>query len=490
MRPGLRPRILSVPALLPVRENFFRVVTASSLSASPPNGLFLLAVLLGGVGFIVFSTTRLKLHPFLALIVAAYAMGLCGGLNSIQTAAVLTEGVGQTVGHIGVVIACGSIIGVVLEKSGGAMVLAGTLVKWIGEARSVLAMSITGALVSIPVFCDSGFVILSPLARSLARKTGQSLATFAVALSMGLYATHCLVPPTPGPLAAAGQLRADIGSVMLLGMLVSVPVVAVTYVYAQFIGRRIVIDPVPPGLASVDAPEPTEEPAPIGRVGPVGAFSPILLPIILIALESIAALPAQPLGTGLLRTGIGFLGNAETALVLGVFLAAWIVRRQGASAFGNWCSEGLRDAGTIVLIVAAGGALGMVLRRTAMTEVVGEGLAALDLGHFNILLPFIVAAGLKISIGSSTMSMITTASLVSHLLPALGLSTGFGPVLATLAIACGAMIVSHVNDAFFWVISQMTGMSIPQGYRLISAPSIIAGLTGIAAVVVLSLFLL
>jgi len=144
-------------------------VTASSLSASSPNGLFLLAALLGGVGFIVFSTTRLKLHPFLALIVAAYAMGLCGGLNSIQTAAVLTEGVGQTVGHIGVVIACGSIIGVVLEKSGGAMVLAGTLVKWIGEARSVLAMSVTGALVSIPVFCDSGFVILSPLARSLAR---------------------------------------------------------------------------------------------------------------------------------------------------------------------------------------------------------------------------------------------------------------------------------------------------------------------------------
>jgi len=465
-------------------------VTASLPSATSPNGLFLFAALLGGVAFIVFSTTKLKLHPFLALIVAAYGMGLCGGLNSIQTAAVLTEGVGQTVGHIGIVIACGSIIGVVLEKSGGAMVLASTLVRWIGEARSVLAMSVTGALVSIPVFCDSGFVILSPLARSLARKTGQSLAAFAVALSMGLYATHCLVPPTPGPLATAGQLRADIGAVMLLGLLVSIPVVVVTYAYAQFVGRRIVIDPVPSGLASVDAPESIDEPPRENRMGSMSAFAPILLPIVLIACESIAALPSHPLGEGWLRTGIGFLGNAETALVLGVFLAAWIVRGQGRSAFGNWCGEGLRDAGTIVLIVAAGGALGLVLRRTAMTEVVGEGLAALDLGHFNILLPFLVAAGLKISIGSSTMSMITTASLVSHLLPALGLASGFGPVLATLSIACGAMVVSHVNDAYFWVITQMTGMSLPQGYRLISAPSIIAGLTGIVAVVLLSLFLL
>lgn len=467
-----------------------RAVIASPSPDHTSNGLFLLAALLVGVGFIVVSTTRWKLHPFLALIVAAYAMGLCGGMNTMQTVAALTEGVGQTVGHIGVVIACGSIIGMVLEKSGGAMVLANSLVRWIGEARSVLAMSVTGALVSIPVFCDSGFVILSPLARSLARKTGQSLATFAVALSMGLYATHCLVPPTPGPLATAGQLRADIGSVMLLGIVVSVPVIVVTYFYAQFIGRRIVIDPVPSGLSAVDAPVAADEAATPGQVGSFSAFAPILFPIILIALESIAALPSRPLGEGWFRAGIRFLGNAETALVLGVFLTAWIARRNGRAAFGDWCSDGLRDAGTIVLIVAAGGAFGMVLRQTSMTQVVGEGLAALDLGRFNILLPFIVASGLKIAIGSSTMSMITTASLVSHLLPALGLASGFGPVLATLAIACGSMVVSHVNDAYFWVITQMSGMSLSQGYRLISASSIIAGFTGIIAVVLLSVFLL
>ncbi len=466
-------------------------MTELKLPATLLTGPFLVATLLAGIAFIVVATTRFKLHPFLALIMTAYAMGLCGGLDSAQTVAALTGGVGQTVGHIGIVIACGSIIGMVLEKSGCAMVMAGTMVRWIGERRSVLAMACTGALVSIPVFCDSGYVILAPLARSLARKTGQSLATFAVALSMGLYATHCLVPPTPGPLAVAGQLRANMGTVILLGLVVAVPIIATTYLYAQFIGRRILLDPVPPGPLGVDAPAPAEDATPLpSQPGAFAAFAPIFLPIVLIALESIAALPGRPLGDGALRAMLGLVGNAETALVLGVFLTWWVVRKHGRSAFGDWCGEGLRDAGTIVLIVAAGGALGAVLRQTSMTTLVGDGLARLELGPFTILLPFIVAAGLKTAIGSSTMAMITTASLMAHLLPAMGLGSGFGPALATTAIACGSMAVSHVNDAYFWVITQMSGMSIAQGYRLVTVASIIAGFTGIATVFLLSLFLL
>lgn len=466
-------------------------MTLATLSAAARGGPSLVLGLLVGIGFIVVATTRFKLHPFLALIVTAYAMGLYSGLDPMQTVAALTGGAGQTVGHIGIVIACGSIIGIVLEKSGCAVVMANTLMRWVGEARSLLAMSLTGALVSIPVFCDSGYVILSPLARSLARKTGQSLAPFAVALSMGLYATHCLVPPTPGPLAAAGQLRADLGVVIMLGLVVSIPIIAVTYAFARVYGRRIVLDPVPAGLQSVDAPVSADVP-PFGARAPgaVAAFSPIFLPIFLIALQSIAALPGKPFGEGQLQMLVSFFGNAETALVLGVLLMAWVSRGYGRVAFGNWTAEGLRDGGTVVLIVAAGGALGAVLRETSMAQFVGESLADLDLGRFNILLPFIVASGLKIAIGSSTMAMITTASIVSHLLPAMGLAEGFGPALVTLAIACGAMVASHVNDAYFWVITQMSGMTISQGYRLITVGSVLAGVTGIAMVVLLSLILL
>jgi GntP family gluconate:H+ symporter len=424
------------------------------------------------------------MHPFLALVLTAYGMGLCAGLTPSQTMAALTGGFGKTISYIGIVIACGCIIGMVLEKSGCALVMAETMLRLIGRTRAVLAMACTGALVSIPVFCDSGFVILSPLNRSLARQTGQSLATFAVALSMGLYATHCLVPPTPGPIAVAGELRADIGTVILLGLLVTGPIVAATYAYAQFAGRRIFVAPGGGGeLAAVEAP--AERPA----YGALAAFSPILFPVLLIAAKSVADLPGHPLGDGPLRALLGMLGDPNAALVLGVFLAWFVVRGYGRAAFGTWCGDGLRDAGTIILITAAGGALGGVLRETPMAKLVGDSLASLDLGSLSIVLPFLVAAGLKTAIGSSTVAMITTASLVSPLLSSMGLALGFGPVLVTLAIGTGSMVVSHVNDSYFWVITQMSGLSVAQGYRLVTVASAIAGLTGLTTVILLSYLL-
>jgi gluconate:H+ symporter, GntP family len=457
------------------------------LPAELLTGPFLVVALLVGIGFIVVATTRWKLHPFLALLATAYGLGIAGGLTPTATVNALAGGVGQTVGHIGIVIAFGSVIGMVLEKSGCAVVMANAIVRMIGEGRSVLAMSCTGALVSIPVFCDSGYVILSSLNRSLARQTGQSLATFAVALGMGLYATHCLVPPTPGPLATAGQLRADIGSVILLGFVVSVPIIATTYLYAQFIGRRIHIDPAPPGSVGPERDGPLVTGT---RSSAVAAFSPIFLPVVLIALDSVAALPGQPIGNGFARQIIGVFGQPEIALGFGVLLTWFITRHSGREAFGEWCGEGLREAGMVILIVAAGGAMGAVLRETPMASMVGNTLSGLELGRFHILVPFVIAAALKTAIGSSTMAMITTASLISHLLPSLGLASGFGPALATLAIASGAMVVSHVNDAYFWVVTQMSDMTVTQGYRLMTMASAIAGFTGIITVLGLSLFLL
>jgi len=449
-------------------------------------GPLLFLALAAGIAFVVVATTRYKVHPFLALILTAYAMGFCGGLTPTQTLAALTGGFGKTLSQIGIVIACGCMVGVILERSGCAVVMANTVLRLIGRERSLLAMSCTGALVSIPVFCDSGYVVLSPLGRSLARKTGQSLAGFAVALAMGLYTTHCLVPPTPGPIATAGQLGADIGSVILFGLLVAVPVIATTFAYARWVGRRVFLDPGFAAEAATATPATPDLPAP----GALAAFAPILFPVLLIALKSVADLPTRPLGDGSLRAAAGLIGDPTTALLLGVMLAAWVARRYGRDALGEWCGSGLRDAGTIILITAAGGALGGVLRETPMASIVGTAVASLDLGRMSIVLPFLIAAGLKTSIGSSTVAMITTASLISPLLGSLGLSQGSGPVLATLAVASGAMTVSHVNDSFFWVISQMTGMSVSQGYRLITIASAIAGLTGIVAVGLLSLILL
>jgi GntP family gluconate:H+ symporter len=462
-------------------------------------GYFLLGLLIIAVLFIVVSTTRWKLHPFLALLLAAFGVGLFAGLPGSETISAITDGFGGTLGSIGIVIAAGTIIGAMLEKSGSTRVIAELVIRGIGKARSALAMSITGSIVSIPVFCDSGFVILSPLNRSLASETKQSLATYAVALSMGLYTTHVFVPPTPGPIAAAGTLEADIGSVILLGLAVTVPVIIVTYLFANFIGRRIYIDPSEP-IAAASEPD-NQANAGIGegdsvedkpKMSEPSAFTallPILVPMVLIALGSVSSLPSAPFGEGWMAESINFVGNPNTALIIGVFLAFRTIAPsfRGAKVYGEWVGEGLKSAGTIILITGAGGAFGSVLRATEIGTFLGQILADWNIGIF---LPFLVAAALKTAQGSSTVAIITAASIMLPLLPGAGLADGLGPVLVTLAIGAGAMTVSHANDSYFWVVSQFSGMDVSQAYRLQTAGSAIAGITGMAAVFVLSLFLL
>ncbi len=453
------------------------------------NGYILIVLLVLSILFIVFSTVRLKLHPFLALLAAAIGVGLLAGLPAQQTISSLLDGFGSTLGSIGIVIAAGTIIGSILEKSGGMIVIANKIIQWLGEDRSVLAMSITGAIVSIPVFCDSGFVILSSLNRSLASKTKRSLAVFATALSMGLYTTHVFVPPTPGPIAAAGTLNADIGSVIIIGLLISIPVVFVTYLFAIYRAKHIYIDPNVAEDPKIQSDPGIDHDLPsIGKQkGFVTYMSPILIPVLLIAVGSIAALPSQPFGTGLGKTIISFFGNPTIALLTGVIFAFLAVSGNGLKVYGEWVGDGLRDAGTIILITGAGGAFGGILQATHIGAFLGNSLAGWNLGIF---LPFIIAAALKTAQGSSTVAIITTASIMLPLLATIGMDQGVGPVLVTLAIGAGGMVVSHANDSYFWMVSQFSSMDVSQAYRLQTVGSAIAGVTGICAVYVLSLILI
>jgi len=456
------------------------------------HGYLLLGLLLIAVLFIVLSTVRWKLHPFLALLLAAFGVGLLSGLPATDTVSAITDGFGSTLGSIGIVIAAGTIIGSLLEKSGSTHVIADLVIRGVGKARSALAMSITGAIVSIPVFCDSGFVILAPLNRSLASESDSSLATFAVALSMGLYTTHVFVPPTPGPIAAAGTLGADLGSVILLGLVVTVPVVLVTYLFAKMAGNRIYIDPAESTKTpdeAFDFDESPEEGKGFHRPSSATALLPILVPMLLIALGSIASLPSTPFGKGWVTEGLNFLGDPNTALIIGVFLAFRTVgsARRGPEVYGEWVGDGLKNAGTIILITGAGGAFGSVLRATDIGSFLGQLLSG---WHIGIFLPFLIAAALKTAQGSSTVAIITTASIMLPLLPGAGMASGLGPVLVTLAIGAGAMTISHANDSYFWVVSQFSDMDVSQAYRLQTAGSAVAGITGMIAVFVLSLFLM
>ena len=445
--------------------------------------MLLIVLLLISILFIVISTSKFHLHPFLALLFAAIGFGLFSQMPLLEIVKSINSGFGGTLGSIGIVIIAGVIIGTFLERSGGAFAVAEEILKIIGEKHVPLAMSIIGYIVSIPVFADSGFVILTPLNRALSKRVKISLAGSAIALAVGLTATHCLVPPTPGPIAAAGILGADLGLVISFGLIVSAFALVVGWLFATKVASKIYIDPNPK-LSEADVEAKLKEAPSAFR-----AFTPIVIPIILIVVKSISDFPTHPLGEGSFKNILGFVGEPVVALLFGVLLAFRLPKkfdRQMLSTTG-WVGESLLSAAIIIMITGAGGAFGMVLRNSPIADVLGEHLSRAELGIF---LPFIIAAALKTAQGSSTVALITTSSLIAPLMPSLGFESGIAKALVVLAIGAGSMVVSHANDSFYWVVTQMTGMDVKTGYRTHTLATLIIGVTSIITIWVISLIAL
>lgn len=426
------------------------------------------------VGLIVYLTSRHKMNAFVVLIFIAFIFGLLVQMPLPDIVKTIRAGFGGTLGYIGIVIVAGTIIGTILEHTGAALSMTQGILRVIGKDRSPLAMSIAGYVVSIPVFCDSGYVILTPLNKALAKQSGKSMATMAIALATGLYATHCLVPPTPGPIAAAGILGADLGRVIGFGLMASIPGLIAGYLWAVHFAKKYNIE--------IDCGESYEEL--IAKYGKLpGAFHsclPILVPIILILLKSVAAYPTKPFGEGTLAKFLQFVGDPVTALMLGIPIALTLVKKDDASkAIDGWMSEGVKNAALILAITGAGGAFGKMLKASPLADFLGSSLSTLPLGIF---LPFLVASAIKTAQGSSTVSIITTASIMAPILTSLGLD----PAFTVLAIGAGAMTVSHANDSFFWVVSQFSGMDTPTAYKTYTSATAILGVTTIIGVAIMS----
>ncbi|EIF5160350.1 TPA: GntP family permease [Vibrio cholerae] len=448
----------------------------------------LILILLAVIAFIVLATTKFKVHPFLALLLAAFLGAFAYGLPADTIAKTITTGFGGILGYIGLVIVLGTIIGVILEKSGAAITMADTVIKLLGERFPTLTMSIIGYIVSIPVFCDSGFVILNSLKESLAKRLATSSVAMSVALATGLYATHTFVPPTPGPIAAAGNLglESQLGLVIAIGLFVA----AVAAIAGMLWANRF-------QAVEADIIDSQESPkqdwqalkASYGQLPSASqAFAPIFVPILLICLGSIAKFPSFPFGQGMLFEVLGFLGQPLTALLIGLLLAVRLLKSADKVAeFGERISQGITAAAPILLITGAGGAFGAVLKATPLGDYLGTTLSALGVGIF---MPFIVAAALKSAQGSSTVALVTTSALVAPLLGQLGFDSEMGRALTVMAIGAGAMTVSHANDSFFWVVSQFSRMSVGLAYRAQTMATLVQGVTAMAVVYVLSLVLL
>lgn len=434
-------------------------------------------MLLIAVVLIVIFTGKLKVNAFVVLIMIAFLFGLAIGMPPAKVLEAIKGGFGGTLSSIGIVIVAGTIIGMILEKTGAALSMTQAILKLVGKQRSPLAMSIAGYVVSIPVFCDSGYVILTPLNKALAKESGNSMAVMAIALSTGLYATHTMVPPTPGPIAAAGQVGADLGMVILFGLIAAIPAMLAGYFWAITVGKKY------------DIPADVEESytdliKKYGKLPSAGlSFLPLFVPIILILLKSVADFPTKPFGKeGWLSPAISFIGDPVTALIIGVLIALLLVKKdEMGTAVDKWMSAGIKDAAIILAITGAGGSFGRVLQGSPIVEFIKTNMTGLNMGIF---LPFIIAAALKTAQGSSTVAIITTATILAPLLGTLGLN----PALTVIAIGAGSMVVSHANDSYFWVVSQFSNMPVNTAYKAYTSATAVEGVTAMIAVAIMSLF--
>ena len=434
----------------------------------------ILLCLLAGIGVIVFLTIKFRVHAFFALIIACFVVGFGVGLPFVEILSNIKAGFGRIMQSLGLIIVMGTTLGVLLEHSGSTKVMAEFILKRVGNKRAPMAMSLTGFIVGLPIFCDSGYIVMSGLIHSLAKRTGIPIVILAVSLATGLYAVHCLIPPHPGATAAAVTIGVDFGKLILIGIGVAIPGMIVGYLWAVYAGKKE--KPI-----AVSA-EHIEKHVQLPSV--MMSFLPVIIPIVLIAINSIFAMENT---SGVLEQLFSILGEPVIALAVGILLVLMNMLKLGKQTIGKLLQEGAEKAGSILVIIGAGGAFGAVLAATNIGEHFSR---AVNLESLGIWFPFLIAFVLKTAQGSSTVAIITAASIIHPLLPVLGLATEMGQLLCVLAMGAGSMMISHTNDAYFWVISKFSGLEIKQMLRVYSVASIWMGLVTIGVVYLLSLFLL
>jgi GntP family gluconate:H+ symporter len=441
--------------------------------------MILILTIFLALAIILVAIVKFDIHPFLALFGTAIIYGLLAGMPGDLILQSISEGFGGVLGSIGLLILLGVIMGTFLEKTGGALVIAEKILRWIGEKSVTTAMLISGYILSIPVFGDSVFIMMNPISKSLSLKSKTPYAATTIAIALGATASHSLVPPTPGPIATAGIMEADLGMVIFWGFLISLVTLIPSY---YFIKKFVTKIPLVPQVAKVDAEE-----AQIVFPSAFKSFLPITVPLVLIIIASIAKYPSKPFGEGSFYTIMQFIGSPVIALFLGVFLTFLLPKKfdKRLLSASGWFGEAILIAAPVILITGAGGVFGKMLQNSGIGEMVSANMSNASWGIF---LPFIIAFSLKTAQGSSTVAMITTASIVAPLLGSLGLDSETMRVFAVLATGAGAIAISHANDSFFWAVTQLSGLTIKQGNQSHSLGTLIMSLTAISLIYLITLF--
>ena len=430
------------------------------------------------IAAIILITAIWKIHPVPILLLGAFIFGVGNNNGVIETLNIISSGFGSTIKNIGIIIIAGTIIGVFMEQRGALRIIAQKIIALIGKKRTPAAMALIGYIVSICIFCDSAFIILINLWKKIGLLAKIPLAIGATALSMGLFSAHCFIPPTPGPLAAISLLEADFAYVLFFGSIAAIAATAAGYFYACFAGKNEVLS-----LKEVVVPD--EKEVLFSRHWSI-AFLPIVIPLFLIGCASIANIKSFELPENLLRA-VNILGNPIIALSIGAVIAIFFIGKatRHELTVDGLIGKAIVDAANILIITASGGAFGEVLKNVDFSSLLPKNLDSL--GIFALMIPLFFAAVLKIAQGSSTLAILTAASVTAPLLEVLGLTSPTMKALACCAVCCGGMIVSHTNDSYFWVVTKFSGMSVRQGIKLQSLGSLVSALAAAAVILILAI---
>ncbi|MER5290937.1 gluconate:H+ symporter [Streptomyces pharetrae] len=459
-------------------------------------GLLTVAAL--GIALLLFLIIKARLQPFVALLAVSIAVGLMAGLSVTElfgtvqrsdAVSTIESGMGGILGHVAIIIGLGTMLGAILEVSGGAEVLASRLLNLFGEKRAPLAMGLTGLIFGIPVFFDVGIFVLAPIVYAAAKRSGKSILLYCLPLLAGLSMTHAFLPPHPGPVAAAGLLHVDLGWVILMGVVCGIPAVLAAWAYSAWIGRRIFV-PVPHGM--VEAAEeakravlderraPREQPVALGTVLAI-IGTPLVL-ILAATFSSIALDPSTP------RSVIEFFGHPFVALTLALLLAYYVLGvRRGWSrkSLETVSTSSLKPVGNILLVVGAGGVFGAVLKASGVAQALSDTFN--DVGLPVLVLSYLISLVLRVAQGSATVAIVTTAGIVAPLLAEGDHSQAF-VALVIMAISAGSIFASHVNDGGFWIVAKYFGISERDTLKTWTVLESVLSLAGFAVAAVLSVF--
>ncbi|MFI7322609.1 GntP family permease [Streptomyces venezuelae] len=488
------------------------VLAAAPAAEPPPHTGGLLALIDGtaglltvaalGILLLLFLIIKIRLQPFVALLAVSIAVGLAAGLSVTElfgtvqksdAVSVIESGMGGILGHVAIIIGLGTMLGAILEVSGGAEVLASRLLGLFGEKRAPLAMGLTGLIFGVPVFFDVGIFVLAPIVYAAAKRSGKSILLYCLPLLAGLSMTHAFLPPHPGPVAAAGLLKVDLGWVILMGIVCGIPAVLAAWVYSAWIGKRIFV-PVPQDMveaadeakAAVVAEQraagvaPQEKPVPLGTV-----FTIIGTPLFLILLATFSSIAFDP---STFRSVIEFFGSPFVALTIALLMAYYLLGiRRGWSrkSLETVSTSSLKPVGNILLVVGAGGIFGAVLKASGVAGAISDTFQ--DVGLPIIVLAYLLSLILRVAQGSATVAIVTTAGIVAPLLSEGDYSQAF-VALVIMAISAGSIFASHVNDGGFWMVAKYFGISERDTLKTWTVLESVLSVAGFAVAAVVSLF--